>query len=165
MFKNITRIILLFLWTGTVVFAQKTGQKAPDFSAKTLNGETIELKNFTGSAVILDFWASWCGPCLKEMPFLIEMQKKYADKDLKIIAINIDNNKKNVKKFIRKLGKEVPFPIIFDKDKTLPKLYQPEAMPTTIFIGRDGIIRYRHKGFREKDIPEFIDEIEKLIKK
>ena len=162
--KIALKIVPVFFMTAMLVFAQKNGEKAPEFSATTLTAGKLELKEYRGKAVILDFWASWCGPCLKEMPFLIKMQHKYKDKNLKIIAVNIDNNKKNVLKFIKKLGKEVPFPIIFDKDKKLPKLYKPEAMPTTIFIDRSGIIRYRHKGFREKDIPGFVAEIEKLIK-
>ncbi len=160
----ITLAVLLWM-AGSSVMGQKVGEKAPGFVATTLNGEKLDLQSYKGKAVILDFWASWCAPCLKEMPFLIEMQEKYKDKNLAIIAVNIDNDRKNVLKFIKKIGKNVPFPIIFDKEKALPKLYKPEAMPTTIFIDPEGVIRYRHKGFREKDTSLFIAEIEKLIKK
>lgn len=144
-------------------FSQEVGKNAPPFVATTLEGEKIDLNDYKGKPVILDFWASWCAPCLKEMPFLMELQEKYDKTKLSIIAVNLDNDKKNAHKFLAKLNKPVPFPVVFDDDKTLAKLYQPAAMPTTVFIDAEGKVQYRHKGFKESDKPEFIAEVEKIL--
>lgn len=160
-FKKTFRVFLII---SCPLYAQNPGEMAVPFTATTLEGDSIRLADFKGEIVILDFWASWCAPCLKEMPFLIEIQEKYRDQNLVVIAINLDNNKKNAVRFLKKIGKDIPFPIIFDKNKELPKLYIPAAMPTTIFIDTKGAIRYRHNGFKESDKSSFITEIEKLVK-
>ncbi|MBL4950678.1 redoxin domain-containing protein [Neobacillus sp. YIM B02564] len=123
------------------------GAKAPDFELKTLTGETVKLSDLKGKKVILNFWATWCGPCKKEMP---EMEKffKQADKNITILAVNIDPQL-DVKGFANEY--KITFPILLDKDDQVNKTYQVISIPTTYFIDSDGLIQNKLVGSMKLD--------------
>jgi thiol-disulfide isomerase/thioredoxin len=113
--------------------------------------------------VLLDFWASWCIPCRKEMPFLVEFYNANKDKKFVILAVNIDDKAENMNKFLSQLDTRVPFPIIHDAKKEIPPKYDLQAMPTTAFIDKSGNIRYRHTGFKDSYKEDFSKELETLL--
>ncbi len=162
---KITGFYFISIVFPVLLFSQEVGSKAPDFSADDLNGTKIAVSDFSGKVIVLDFWASWCVPCKKSMPHLIELYKELKDSSLSIIAINLDDEKSKISSFEKSIGMEIPFPVIFDKNSKLPALYNVEGMPTTIVIDKLGIIKFKETGF-ENDIKEKLDKlISELLKK
>lgn len=139
-------IVILFSF---IVFAcaQDVNSKAPDFSAKDMDGNTVRLSNLKGKVVLIDFWASWCVPCKKSMPHLIELYNAFKDTSFTVIGVNVDTQLDKVKEFEEELNTDIPFPVIFDKDSKLPPLYKVEGMPTTVVVNKDGIIKYKEVGY------------------
>ncbi|MCX6166338.1 MAG: TlpA disulfide reductase family protein, partial [Ignavibacteriae bacterium] len=106
-----------------------------------MNGENISLSDYKGKVTLLDVWASWCKPCKEEFPFLIELYNQYSDKDFSVLAVNIDEEKENVKKFLTNLKKDVPFKIMFDPESKIPTLYNIESIPSVYILDKKGIVR------------------------
>ncbi|WP_028390747.1 TlpA disulfide reductase family protein [Bacillus cihuensis] len=122
-----------------------SGQKAPDFELATLNGETVKLSDYRGKKVMLNFWATWCGPCREEMPDM-EVFSNGLGKDTVILAVNIDSQN-DVQTFVDEMG--VTFPILLDSQNiknAVNKRYKVSAMPTTYFIDSEGLISRKHIG-------------------
>lgn len=155
-------IILLFL-IPCALFAQEVSKEAPAFTGHTASGETIKLLDYKGKVVLLDIWASWCGPCKEEFPFLIDLQNKYSDKDFSVLAVNVDENSSNMNKFISNLNKDIPFKIIYDGESKIPDLYKIDALPSSFIVDKKGIVRYFNLGFSKSDKDKFFDEIDKLL--
>ena len=125
-------------------------EKAPDFRLKTLDGATWSLKSKKGMVVIVNFWASWCGPCNIEAP---ELQRAYMDLDKKkvaFIAVAVDDTEKDARGFAR--THKLTFPIAIDTDGTVSEAYQAFVIPMTIIIDRDGRIEYTHMGVITPDV-------------
>lgn len=141
----------------------KVGIRAPGFIGKTAKGEAVGLSDYRGKVVLLDFWASWCGPCREEMPFLVEFYREYQEKAFQVIAVNIDNSVDNMEKFLSKLYDRPGFPIVVDREKAIPRLYEIETMPTSIFIDKEGTIRFWHNGFKTSYKKRFREELEELL--
>ncbi len=156
---------VLFVCLGIVpgVSAQDLNTKAPNFTGQTTSGEVVQLSDYEGKVVLLDFWASWCGPCLKEMPFLIQLYQENPDAAFEIIAVNIDTELERIEEFLESLDAEVPFIILTDQEATIPPLYDLEAMPTSLFIDANGMVRFKHAGFRESDEDQYRDELQTLL--
>jgi len=160
--KKIFLIITLII-TPLHLYSQDVGKNAPLFSGKTLSGETINLADYKGKVTILDFWASWCKPCKEEFPFLIDLYNKDSGKNFSVLTVNVDEESENIKKFTDKLDKEVPFKIIYDKDKKIVELYITESFPSAFIIDKNGVVRFTHIGFVSGDEEKYNSEIEKLI--
>lgn len=110
---------------------------APDFQLKTLQGKTINLGDYRGKAVLLNFWATWCVPCKAEMPSLVDFQKRYGPKGLVVLGIAMDSSIDPVKEFTEKL--KINFPILLG-NQALADKYYVKALPVSIFIDRNGRI-------------------------
>jgi cytochrome c biogenesis protein CcmG/thiol:disulfide interchange protein DsbE len=110
--------------------------------------EPLDLSQYEGKVVVLDFWASWCVPCRRSFPWWNTMQAKYTDAGLVIIGVNLDNDAREAEKFLDEFPAD--FRIYTDADKSLAKEYGVQAMPTTFIIGRDGEIIAKHYGFKVK---------------
>ena len=151
------------LTTG-ISLDDKVGSPAPLFSGLTPEGETIRLEDYKGRVVVLDVWASWCGPCKAEMPFLMDLHRKYSEQGLEIIAVNIDDEAENMRDFLNSLHEEPTFTIVFDPEKEVPQIYDVAGMPTTVFIDKLGIIRHMQSGFRDSHREKYIETIESLLK-
>jgi thiol-disulfide isomerase/thioredoxin len=156
--------IWLFSLALTVGYPQAIGTSAPPFSGTTIDGKVVQLSDYKGSVVLLDIWASWCGPCRQEMPYLIETDKQYRDQGLVILAVNIDKEKQNVDKFISSLEVAPTFPVILDPEARIPQLFQIKGMPTTVLIDRSGVVRYQHVGFKSDEKDVYLQEINTLLK-
>ena len=121
----------------------EVGNQAPDFTLKNIYGEKVNLKELQGKKVFLNFWASWCKPCEKEMPDIQKLYKNYGDK-IEIIAVNMGEKKKTVMNFLEMRGYN--FPILLDSNRELSSKYLVRAVPTSYFLDSEGIIMNKHIG-------------------
>ncbi|SHF54051.1 redoxin domain-containing protein [Ornithinibacillus halophilus] len=123
----------------------KVGETAPDFELTTLEGENVKLSDFHGKKVFLNFWATWCPPCKKEMPEMQEFHEEYSD-EVVIIALNATDSEKNegvVADFIEEY--DYTFPVLLDPEMKVVDEYMAISLPTTYFIGTDGVIQQQTK--------------------
>jgi peroxiredoxin/outer membrane lipoprotein-sorting protein len=124
-----------------------TGKNAMDFELKDLQGAQVRLSSFRGKIVLLDFWATWCPPCRKEMPSIEKLHRQFAGKDVVVLGIN-DEDSATVKSFLKK--NEYSLPTLLDSKKNVHRLYGARAIPTVIVIDRDGVIRAHYIGGRSE---------------
>lgn len=136
----------------------KLGQYAPNFETEYLNGSKFELYDLKGKPVILNFWASWCSPCIREMPAL---QKFFDETKVTVIGINLGEDKKTIEEFTERLN--ITYPIVLDKDGKIRTAYSMRLRPTTYFIDENGIIKDKKYGELKDD--EFTERASKIIKK
>ncbi len=123
-----------------------------------------KLPNTAGKVVLVDFWASWCGPCKASFPALARLHQKYAGKGLVIIGIGVDDDPAKHKAFIAK--QQVPFTLVHDSQQKAVAFFSPSTMPTSYLVDRKGIIRFLHSGFKgAKTEAEYAQEIESLLNK
>lgn len=113
----------------------------------------VDLADYRGKVVILDFWASWCVPCRRSFPWLNQMQEKYAAEGLVVIGVNLDNDSAEAARFLDEYP--VNFNIVYDRDKELARAYDVIAMPSSYVIARDGTVHKRHLGFKVKREAEY----------
>jgi thiol-disulfide isomerase/thioredoxin len=131
---------------------------APDFSLESLDGRSMRLSYLRGKAVLLNFWATWCGPCKIEMPWFVEMQNLYGSQGLQIVGVAMDDaSKEDIAKFAKDMG--VNYPILLGKEAVGDSYGGVPALPESFFIGRDGKVVDKIIGLRGKG------EIEDAIKK
>lgn len=135
--------------------------KAPDFKLKLTNGKDIKLSDYKGKIVIIDFWATWCPPCRKGIPDLIDIQKRY-DKKLVVIGISLDNETKDdVVPFINKYG--INYPVAYGNMEVVQAYGNIQAIPTSFIIDQKGNIVDTHVGLVDKLV--YVNKIEELLKK
>lgn len=135
---------------------------APDFSLPDQSGTTVSLSQFDGQVVLINFWASWCGPCREEMPLLAELHQRYESLGFTMLGINVEEDSTDADRFLRSVP--VSFPILYDRENSVSKLYDVIAMPSTILIGRDGRVRYIHHGYEPGYENDYQDQIRELIR-
>ncbi len=152
LFKSPVVIALLIagLLPGSA-YSVGTGQKAPDFSVQNiLSGNYLSLKHYKGQVVYLDFWASWCKPCLKSFPFMEELKQKYSKRGLVVIAVGLDENRDDLMAFLEQID-PASFIVAHNGKGDIATRYNVQVMPSTYLIGRDGNIKLRHLGFDSRD--------------
>jgi len=135
-------LILAGCSSGTeVAQGPQVDKLAPDFQLQTLDGQAVSLGDFRGNPVLLNFWATWCGPCRFEMPFIQEIfeKKEWSDTGLVILAIDIGESPSEVKEFMENY--DLSFPVLLDTNQDVALKYNIRAIPTTFFIDKDGIIQ------------------------
>jgi thiol-disulfide isomerase/thioredoxin len=135
---------------------------APQFSLDARGGSKISLAQYRGQVVMLNFWASWCGPCRQEMPLLESIYKKYNKMGFTLIGVNVEPDSKAAEGFLKQTP--VSFPVIYDKDSTVSKAYDVSGMPSTVIIDRKGNIRVLHRGYKPGDENEYLDSIRALVR-
>ena len=157
-------VILMVVSTLTmsVNANEMIGNPAPDFTLKSMTGKNTNLVEQRGNIIVLNFWASWCGPCRKEMPILQKLHDKYTDLGVQVWGINVEQENQAGRDFIK--GINVDFPIFFDESNTLSATYQVEAMPTTVIVDRNGAIRYVFRGYKDGYEKKYAKAIKKLIR-
>ncbi len=142
--------------------AVENGDAAPRFSAPLLGGEgTLSLSEYRGKVVFLDFWASWCPPCVTSLPLLDELRKEFPATDFQVVAVNLDKDTGKAQRFLSKRG--IGYPSASDPDGRIPEQFGLETMPTSFLIDREGVVRLVHKGFRKSDIDGLRQEIRALV--
>ncbi len=132
---------------------------APGFSLQDLNGQTLDLANYRGKVVLLDFWATWCTPCRGEVPHFVEFQDKYRDQGLQVIGISMDDGPKPVREFYQQF--KMNYPVALGNEKVADAYGGVLGLPVTFLIGRDGRVAAKYVG--EVQMPTLEQGIESLL--
>ena len=154
--------IALLTAVGASAARGLVGAEAPDFALKSAAGPNLRLSEYQGEVVMLNFWATWCGPCRQEMPQLEKIYARYEDAGFTLLGINVDGEPERARRMAEEVG--VSFPVLFDDDKTVSKLYDIRAMPVTVLIDRDGQVREVHHGYRPGVEAEYLDRVRALLR-
>ena len=135
---------------------------APDFTLRTVGGPNLRLQEQRGQVVLINFWATWCGPCQQEMPKLNALYEKYHAAGFVLLGVNVDDDAKKAASVAQKLG--IKFPVLLDTDKAISHLYDLSTMPSTVIIDRDGRVHYVHKGYLAGYEDTYDKHIRELLK-
>jgi thiol-disulfide isomerase/thioredoxin len=156
---------LAALLTGLAVAAPASAP-APEFTLPVRGGSTLTLSKLKGQVVMINFWASYCGPCRKEMPLLEQMHKKYKAQGFALLGVNVDEDVKDAEGWLKKMSSPVSFPILLDQKHVVREQYKSygEVMPMSVFIDRKGNIRNVHRGYKDGDENAYLDQIRALLK-
>lgn len=139
----------------------EVGAPAPALSGPALTGDAqIDLSELRGRVVLVDFWASWCAPCLKSLPAYESLRAEFARADFEIVAVNVDEDPADARAFLSKVA--LTFPLLRD-DGSLAAAWAPKTMPTSYLVDRDGRIAHRHLGWREGDLDALRTQVQALI--
>lgn len=161
-------LILTALLFASVVNAKDlkpySGEPLPDFTLSDMSGKAHTLSSYRGKVVMLNFWATYCGPCIKEMPSMQRLKEKLAGKSFEILAIDMAEEKADVKAFMQRHHIQVNFPILLDTEGTVIEQWMVSAVPTTFIIDPQGKIRYALYGGLEWDNDEVVATINRLLK-
>lgn len=141
----------------------KPGQVAPDFRLRDMNGQMVSLSDFRGKVVLLNFWATWCGPCRVEMPAMEELYRQYPRKDFEILAVSTDAQGVAVTRPFQQENK-LTFPILHDADFRVGLSYGARTLPMTFMVDRNGIVRQQIFGARDWGAPEAHQLVQMLMK-
>ena len=151
--------------TSTFAFAKSkhvelTGP-AKDFTLPSNKGENIRLADLRGQVVMINFWASWCGPCRQEMPLLDKLSQRYAPAGFTLLSINTEENKADADKFLSETP--VTFPVLYDSKQKVSEMYKVDAMPSTVIIDCDDNMSYLHRGYVAGDEKTYKSRVKKLL--
>lgn len=136
------------------------GEPAPEFTLEDLDGNQVALADQRGKVVLVDFWATWCGPCVQELPHIQEIHERYQEQGLVVLAISTDDGKAAVRSFIEEKG--YTFPVLFGKAGVKAD-YAVQGIPVVYMIDRGGLIRFHHVGFGPGGEKRLADEVERLL--
>lgn len=136
---------------------------APDFTLPLRgSGKDLRLSRLRGQVVMLNFWASWCGPCRQEMPLLESIQKKYKPLGFTMVGVNVEPDSAEAEKFLKQTP--VTFPVAYDRDSNVSKLFRVKGMPSTVIVDRKGNTRMIHQGYKPGDENVYLDQIRSLLR-
>jgi peroxiredoxin len=142
--------------------AEAAHRAAPDFTLKSQKGDNLKLSELRGKVILINFWASWCGPCRQEMPVLDQLYQHYRPLDFTVLGVNVEQDSDNARSLLKDVA--VSFPILFDNENKVSKLYNVKGMPSTVLVDRDGNIRYMHIGYQPGTENEYQTQIRALIR-
>ena len=161
------KILVLILCMGGFFLLPQCGKEkespaglAPDFTLKTLAGQEITLSRLKGKVVLLDFWATWCGPCRESIPHLIQLYSHYRENGFELVGMDVDKGDvETVRKFVKSM--DIPYPIVVAPDDVV-KSYRVNSIPATILIDKEGNIRERITGFNSTIAQELTGKVADL---
>jgi len=154
--------LLLAAAAVTASAAVQPSATAPDFTLRSVGGANLRLAEQRGQVVLVNFWATWCGPCRQEMPHLNRLYDKYRSAGFVLLGVNIDDDPRAAADLAAKLG--VHFPVLLDTDKRVSRAYDMSAMPATLLIDRDGHVRHIHRGYRDGVERTYEEQVRGLLK-
>ena len=160
--RRLAAAAALLLVAGTATPAIAPSAAAPDFTLRTMNGPNLRLAEQRGRVVMVNFWATWCGPCRQEMPQLDRLYQKYRASGFVLLGVNVDDDTRKAADVAAKLG--VSFPVLLDTDKAVSRLYDLSTMPSTVLIDREGKVRYVHRGYLTGYEDNYDKQIRELLK-
>ena len=159
-------LVLILCMGGFFLLPQCAKEKespaglAPDFTLKTLDGQEITLSQLKGKVVLLDFWATWCGPCRESIPHLIQLYSHYRENGFELVGMDVDKGDvETVRKFVKSM--DIPYPIVVAPDDVV-KSYRVNSIPATILIDKEGNIRERITGFNSTIAQELTGKVADL---
>jgi len=136
--------------------------QAPDFTLRQIDGPNLRLGEQRGRVVMVNFWATWCGPCRIELPQLAKLHDRYRGSGFLLLGVNIDEDPNAARALAGKLG--LKFPVLLDTDKKVVGTYDLNAMPATVLIDKDGRVRHLHRGYREGVEVTYEQQVRDLLK-
>jgi thiol-disulfide isomerase/thioredoxin len=142
-------------------WSEPTGP-APNFTLTDRSGNFVSLEDLRGQVIMINFWASWCGPCREEMPLLEQIHQRYEALGFTLLGVNVEENPDDGKAFLRE--RPVSFPVLYDPQNGISKLYDVIAMPSTVIIDRQGNVRYLHHGYKPGYENDYQDQIRALAR-
>jgi len=162
--KGILKGIALAAVCASAALAASSSGPAPAFQLSGRGGKSIDLSQFKGQVVMINFWATWCKPCRDEMPLLEDIYKKYKPMGFTLLGVNVEPDSKDAETWLGKLPKPVTFPIAYDVDSKVSKLYKVETMPSTVLVDRKGNVRVLHRGYKAGDENIYLTQIRSMLK-
>ena len=152
MSKRLISILVMILTSGLLITGCATGSEptatvgkaAPDFELQNLDGQSISLSDLKGKPVLINFWATWCRPCIFEMPYIQEIYDEWSGKGLMVLAINRGESSSKVEQFLQ--SNNLSLPVLLDTKLDVFRRYNIRGIPTTFFIDKDGIIQEKIIG-------------------
>jgi len=159
---RVAAALATLLATAWPAAAGDAAQPAPAFSLASRAGAQVSLADLRGQVVMINFWASWCGPCRQEFPALDQIYAKYKPMGFTLVAINVESEKADAERFLG--ATPVSFPILFDPDNKVSGSYGVNAMPTTVLVDRQGRVRWQHRAYKPGDEAKYIEQIRAVLR-
>jgi peroxiredoxin len=153
---------LALLGPGAALHAAALQALAPDFTLRSVDGPNLRLQEQRGRVVMVNFWATWCGPCREEMPQLNKLYAKYRASGFVLLGVNVDDDARHAADVARRMG--LAFPVLLDTDKAVISRYAVSTMPSTLLIDRDGRLRYLQRGYHAGYEDEYDRQIRGLLR-
>ena len=160
--RNALLGLLLAAAPGLAPGGEVSPTPAPDFTLPTAAGPNLRLAEQEGKVVLVNFWASWCGPCRQEMPALEELHQRYSGLGFTVLGVNVEQDSAEARRYLDDVA--VSFPVLLDRENTVSRTYQVSAMPSTVIVDRDGRVRYVHQGYTPGDEALYQDMVRRLIR-
>jgi DsbE subfamily thiol:disulfide oxidoreductase len=159
------RLIALLLASAPLLQAATIGRLAPKFTLQDAQAKPRTLASYKGKVVLINFWASWCGPCQAELPELNRLAAQYKARNVRVLAINVDRDRSQAKQLLKRLGLGAPaLEILWDPHSKAVSAYDIQGMPSSFVLDRAGVIRYLHSGFQPHDPSLWRNELEALLR-
>lgn len=161
--RNLLGPLLIAMLVAAPVRAARMGETAPALALTTAAGDTVDLARLRGRVVYVDFWASWCTPCKRSFPWMNELDARYRDSGLMIVAVNVDKRRDDALRFLR----EVParFTVVFDAEGRTPAAFDVKGMPSSYLIDREGRVAAVEEGFHEERAKAIEQRIRALLER
>ena len=145
---SILFMMVLLMMSAYGFAAEQANPKAPDFTLEDMQGNKVSLSDFKGKIVVVNFWATWCPPCIEEMPSMEKLHQKFKGEDFVLLAVNVEEDSRSiVERFLKK--NPFTFPVLLDQDAVVQQLFGAYRFPETIIINRQGEIVTRVVGGRD----------------
>lgn len=141
---------------------QLTGSEAPDFVLKSVTGRNLRLSEYRGEVVMLSFWATWCGDCRAQLEQLEDTYSRYENAGVKLLAVSLDQNERQVGELAASLG--VEYPVLHDPSGDVGRLYDVSKIPVMVLIDRSGIVREVFEGFKRGGEPRYLESVQALLR-
>lgn len=148
--------------TAVAAGAPQPGGAAPDFTLAARDGGQLRLADLRGQVVMINFWATWCGPCRQEMPLLAQLHAKYEPLGFTMLGVNVEPDSAAAVNWLK--GVPVNFPIVFDTSSKVAASFGVEGMPSSVLVDRNGQVRYIHRGYKPGDEARYADMIRNLVR-
>ena len=159
--RTLIPTLLLALLGGTAT-ATGPAPAAPDFALPARDGGEVRLSELKGQVVMINFWATWCGPCRQEMPLLQQIHAKYEPLGFTMLGVNVEPDSVAAQNWLKEMP--VSFPIVFDRKSEVSSSFGVEAMPSSVLIDREGRVRHVHRGYKPGDEAVYADLVRGLVK-
>lgn len=154
-------VLALALTASSSTLAGVDEGDTPELDVTTVDGTDVDLEDWRGKVVLIDFWATWCAPCQTSLPFYQRLADEYDDAHFRILAVSVDETRKPVTRFLDK--HDLSFPVAVDADHAIAEQFEPGSMPTLFILGPDGTVERVHEGFEASDRAELTEQIEVLV--
>jgi peroxiredoxin len=159
--KRVLLVLAASVLSYTAASAVEVSDPAPTFTLPSRSGTNVSLAGLEGQVVMINFWATWCGPCRTEMPKLEALYERYGDLGFTLLGVNVEDDKRGAEKWLAETP--VSFDILFDTRNEVSKLYDVVAMPTTVILDKTGKVRFVHHGYQAGYENDYQSEIRALL--